>query len=618
MSEYETIPMVTTGVPTLVPARARTQLLHLPRSKAVDVIFEDIRLTVSTGSVFNKRKKEVLKGVSGRFCSGEVTAIMGPSGVGKSSLLNILTGFQVEGMRGKIMCSARQRKNGEMKTEPLNKKDCCYIMQDDNLTPLLTVREVMLTAAELKLEQSMSRKAKFILVEDIIENVGLSSTINTRCNRLSGGQRKRLSVALELINNPPVMFLDEPTTGLDSMTTQQVVSLLQSLARGGRNIICTVHQPSASVFEMFDHTYIIGGGYCVYQGSSANVLPFLQSIGLPCPQYHNPADFMLDVVSGEFGDHTQQLVDTATNSIWRSAPPKLHDLEPNSIERDIQTNHQSPPSEWYRFRVLLRRTFKLMFRDWTVVYLKLVVHCLVGLMIGALFQKSGVDGNMSVSNIGYFMASAVYLSYTSLMPAILKFPSELGIIKKEQFNNWYKLRTYYIAFQVTNLPMQVLFASFYIAISYYLTSQIMEVDRFFMFLLVNTINIMISECLGLGLGTSINPVNGIFLGAVGICFMILMAGFLALFKDMPLICFYVTYTSYLRYTLEGMVLAVYSYDRENLACDEYYCHYRTPMAILDELDMRDGNYWLDVGVLTGMTSFSLLYAYYSLRARMKG
>ncbi|KAG8321776.1 hypothetical protein J6590_040031 [Homalodisca vitripennis] len=73
-------------------------------------------------------------------------------------------------MRGKIMCSARQRKNGEMKTEPLNKKDCCYIMQDDNLTPLLTVREVMLTAAELKLEQSMSRKAKFILCSAQLEN----------------------------------------------------------------------------------------------------------------------------------------------------------------------------------------------------------------------------------------------------------------------------------------------------------------------------------------------------------------------------------------------------------------------------------------------------------------
>lgn len=79
--------------------------------------------------------------------------------------------------------------------------------------------------------------------------------------------------------------------GLDSSSTLQIVSLLKGLARGGRNVICTLHQPSATIFEMFDHIYIIGRGYCMYQGSSRNMLPFLQSVGLPCPQYHNPADF---------------------------------------------------------------------------------------------------------------------------------------------------------------------------------------------------------------------------------------------------------------------------------------------------------------------------------------
>lgn len=87
------------------------------------------------------------------------------------------------------------------------------------------------------------------------------------------------------------MFCNDCYRGLDSASTLQIVSLLKSLARGGRNIICTVHQPSASSLALFDHMYIIGNGYCVYQGSSANMLPFLQSVGLPCPQYHNPADF---------------------------------------------------------------------------------------------------------------------------------------------------------------------------------------------------------------------------------------------------------------------------------------------------------------------------------------
>lgn len=192
---------------------------------------------------------------------------------------------RTSGVSGKLLV------NGEARDESTFRKQSCYIMQNDNLQPLLTVYEAMTVAANLKLSPKNTHKEKQSKVKEILESINLWQNRKVRTCSLSGGQKKRLSIALELLKNPQVMFFDEPTSGLDSLTSKQCVMLLKQIASTGRTVICTIHQPSAMIFEMFDHLYAVSGGYCIYQGSVKGLLPYLEENNLKCPPYHNPADY---------------------------------------------------------------------------------------------------------------------------------------------------------------------------------------------------------------------------------------------------------------------------------------------------------------------------------------
>ncbi|XP_037826696.1 ATP-binding cassette sub-family G member 1-like [Lucilia sericata] len=340
----------------------------------IDIEFKDLTYKVKVPK--QKEKKTVLKGISGKFASGQLTAIMGPSGAGKSSLMNILTGFTKTGVSGTI----------NFGNAPKARKLCCYIMQDDHFYSLFTVEETMMLATSLKISSNcMSLKEKKLLIEQILDRLKLSNTKHTRCNRLSGGQMKRLSIALELIDNPAILFLDEPTTGLDSSSSFDTIQLLQLLANEGRTIVCTIHQPSSNIYNLFNQIYVMSRGYCTYQGSPGRTVDYLKSVGLECPAYHNPADFLLECVNGDYGDYTDSLAQAALLPQWRhdyydeqSVSSTLHNVQivrmsdtsrqfedKKSLSLSNAVNkHMYPPPEWMRLWLLIGRCHVQIFRDW--------------------------------------------------------------------------------------------------------------------------------------------------------------------------------------------------------------------------------------------------------------
>lgn len=184
------------------------------------------------------------------------------------------------------------------------KRKTGFVTQDDVLYPHLTVIETLTYAALLRLPKKLTREEKIEQAELIILELGLNkcrdSVVGGPLFRgVSGGERKRVSIGQEMLVNPSLLLLDEPTSGLDSTTAQRIMSTLRRLARGGRTVVTTIHQPSSRLYRMFDKVVVLSDGCPIYSGNAGRVMEYFGSIGyVPGFNFVNPADFLLDLANG--------------------------------------------------------------------------------------------------------------------------------------------------------------------------------------------------------------------------------------------------------------------------------------------------------------------------------
>ncbi|KAH9331658.1 hypothetical protein KI387_003766 [Taxus chinensis] len=569
----------------------------------------------------NTSENIILNGISGMVCPGEILAILGHSGSGKTSLLNVLGG------RVDAKLSGTVRINGKPFVKPM-KRMIGFVTQDDVLYPHLTVRETLLYAAILRLPKTLSRNDKEEQVESIIQELGLSKCRNTMIGGgISGGERKRVSIGHELLLNPSLLLLDEPTSGLDSTTAYRTMCVLQKLASTTRRtIVITIHQPSSRLYHMFHKLILLSHGNSIYFGQPSQALDYFSSIGFSPAFAVNPADFLLDLTNGivssvsECGSGNQVEVQEVESSVKQSLVEAYHiylasDLKAQ-INIDQSVDSQSTPkyycrkwtTSWFQqFWVLLERSMKLRRRCNSFDGQRIFQVLSASILAGLLWWHSSI--HRIHDQVGLLFFFSVFWGYLPTMDAIFTSPEESVMLVKERSSGMYRLSSYLVARAAGDLPMELILPTLFVTLSYWMGGLKSEGTTFFLTLLVTLYNVVVSQSMGVALGAAIRDAKqAAAFASVTVMTFLLLGGYYI--QTVPPFIAWLKYVS-IHYHVYKLLLGV-QYTEENI---HDYCKNNITCRVSDlhPNSTKPANLLFDVVALGIMLVAYRLIAYVLLR-----
>ncbi|ETV72071.1 hypothetical protein H257_12861 [Aphanomyces astaci] len=536
-----------------------------------------------------QHSKVIINRVSGRAAPGELVAIMGPSGSGKTTLLDILADRISSGqVTGQIDLNGRPR---PVKTFRLLSS---YVSQEDALTGSFTVLETLRFAARLSVPANVLATEREGRVQAAIDDMGLRSCEHTVVGDifrkgLSGGQKRRLSIAIELLSKPTILLLDEPTSGLDAASTYNVMAYIQKLCLSQKHtVICTIHQPSTKVYTMFAKVLVLAQGETVFFGSPHDLLLHFANIGYPCPTYSNPAEYYLSLVNTDFPGHGD--VDALAGGFASSTfatHTKLQvtgdrsrsDFAPLS-KADLR---EMKPSVGRQFLMVLQRTALENVRNPGIFWMRFVMFFALSAMSGTLYLNH--DHQLTdVDLVSLLFGAPAFTTFLSVA-ALPFFLDQRAVFSRERANSGLNVGAYAVATFVAGLPGLALLA---------ITTTVMVVPMtglrgFGSFFGIMFASLTSAESFMCVLGVLVpNAIMGIAVGSACFGMFVLTEGFM------------VPKPAIQPYWLWGHYLGFHTYSFEALVANQFQ-GVNTPSAdaVLTRFDLHDVHVGSHAGVLVG-------------------
>ncbi|KAL1537713.1 ABC transporter G family member 10 [Salvia divinorum] len=538
-------------------------------------------------------KKLIIENVSLEARPGEITAIAGPSGAGKTTLLQILAGEIPSGkLSGEILingCPAEPERFGRVSG---------YVTQDDALFPLLTVEETLTYSALLRLapEQRDARRRAKLMMKDL----GLEHISASRVESISGGERRRLSIGVELIHDPVALLIDEPTSGLDSASALHIVSLLRSMAvTKQKTIVLTIHQPGFRILELIDRLLLLSGGRVLHNGNLESLEERLVSSGHCIPSHINVLEFAIEVASS-----SRNIDPRIDVSVGRDLDSREYskNRKKDSVNGQIATSLYA--NSWIdEVAILGERFARNVFRTKELFTARALQALAVGSILGTVYMNVHNGGDREKSEavmqtrLGFFAFTLSFLlsSTTEGLPIFLQ---ERRIFAREAARGAYRVSSYALANALVLLPFLAAVALLYSAPAYWLVGLRRDPGGFLYFALVAWAVVAMSSSLTAccaALMPDFIMGASLIAGVMGAFF--LFSGYFIAEERIPEYWVFMHYLSMFKYPFECLVINEYGgrgcVERVVGECvisgDEY----------LRKQGLKESHRWSNLGVMFG-------------------
>eukprot|EP00877_Chromochloris_zofingiensis_P010755 jgi/Chrzof1/5933/Cz16g21030.t1 len=449
-------------------------------------------------------KLELLKGITGYAVPGELMALMGGSGAGKTTLMDVICGRKTVGqISGTIMV------NGHPKVQRTWSRVVGYVEQMDIHTAAQTVVEALWFSARLRLPPTVSDKQVRAYVEEVMDIVDMMDICYSLVGSpamgtgLSIEQRKRLTIAVELVANPSVVFMDEPTSGLDARAAAIVMRAVRNVARNGRTVMVTIHQPSIEIFEAFDTMLLLQrGGRTTYFGDlgheSSKLIKYLEAVpGTPAiAPGHNPATWMLEVTGGSMATLTQYNAKDwpalyAGSSLCATNKDTAQRLVAEGAAKYQPLSVSATYAQLFgvQVRELLAKYWLVYWRTPSYNFTRTLLTLVVSLVYGSMYYKQGnIPEPATIANVqnvmGILFSSTNFLGMTNMMAVMPVVGSERVVFYREFGASPYDPFAYGLTIALVELPYLAVQASIFTPIIYFMIGFQSNAEKFFLYYLM--------------------------------------------------------------------------------------------------------------------------------------